>query len=288
MKTKAPLSTPTSSGGAAGVVLGDLACRARRSAAWRLGLADHDLAEVGVVAGATSRHLSAGGSPGTARTLVLQPEDVLRARRPAGRRPPRCPVPRRGRRRGPARRWRRRAGGRWPSASQPARRPGGPGPGAASPGRRRRWGRGSAARTSSRSASSRQEGGLAGQHRDHVPAGDVGQQRQHLVAHPVAAVDRGRRCWGPRRAPGPRRRTGPGSRPAQGEERMARAGPDAGQAVEAGAPQQVEQHRLGLVVGGVAGEDVGREHGVPGGPGPGLQVRAGRRRRPVSARKPAP
>ncbi len=49
----------------------------------------------------------------------------------------------------------------------------------------------------------------------------------------------------------------------------------AGQAVEAGAPQEVEQDGLGLVVGGVAGEDVGGQHGVAGGPGPGLEVGAG-------------
>ena len=61
--------------------------------------------------------------------------------------------------------------------------------------------------------------------------------------------------------------------PAQPQERVA-VGAHPGQAVEAGAPQQVEQHGLGLVVGGVAGEHVGRQHGVARGPGPGLEVRA--------------
>ena len=38
-------------------------------------------------------------------------------------------------------------------------------------------------------------------------------------------------------------------------------------------PQEVEQHGLGLIVGGVPGEDVGRQDGVAGRPRPGLQVR---------------
>ena len=51
-------------------------------------------------------------------------------------------------------------------------------------------------------------------------------------------------------------------------------GTHAAEAVEPGAAHQVEQHRLGLVVGGVAEQRVGGEHGVAGGPGPGLEVRA--------------
>ena len=62
----------------------------------------------------------------------------------------------------------------------------------------------------------------------------------------------------------------------------------AGEAVEAGAAQQVEQHRLGLVVGGVAGEHVGRQRRVAGRAGPGLEVRARRRPRHARARNAAP
>ena len=47
MKTKAPLSTPTSSGARPAVVLGDLAAQLA-DAALQVGLADHDLAERGI------------------------------------------------------------------------------------------------------------------------------------------------------------------------------------------------------------------------------------------------
>ena len=65
-------------------------------------------------------------------------------------------------------------------------------------------------------------------------------------------------------------------------------GPHAGQPVEPGAPQEVEQHGLGLVVGRVAGQDVGRQDGVARGPGPGLEVRPRRRPRPARRGTPAP
>ena len=51
--------------------------------------------------------------------------------------------------------------------------------------------------------------------------------------------------------------------------------PHAAQAVESGAAQQVQQHGLGLVVGRVAGEDVGREHREPCLAGPGLEIGTG-------------
>ena len=50
-----------------------------------------------------------------------------------------------------------------------------------------------------------------------------------------------------------------------------RCRPHPSQAVEAGAAQQVEQHRLGLVVGGVAGEHVGRQARRTGPRAPGLR-----------------
>ena len=51
-------------------------------------------------------------------------------------------------------------------------------------------------------------------------------------------------------------------------------GAHAGQTVEAGAPQEVQEHRLGLVVGRVAGEDIGWENGEASLPGTRLQIGA--------------
>ena len=45
-----------------------------------------------------------------------------------------------------------------------------------------------------------------------------------------------------------------------------------GQPVDTGAPEQVEQHGLGLVVGGVPGGRPRTEDGPAGHPGPGLEV----------------
>ena len=138
----------------------------------------------------------------------------------------------------------------------------------------------SAASTSSRSASSRSRVGLAGEQRGNVALGDRRGEREQLVADPVATV--GGICV---------RRVGHGLQaecraernglcPADGEQRSAR--PDAcghgahpGQTVEPAAAQEVEQHGLGLVVGGVSGEHTGGEHGVAGRSGAGLEVRAG-------------
>ena len=80
-------------------------------------------------------------------------------------------------------------------------------------------------------------------------------------------------------------RTGLG--PPQAEQRMA-LGRHAGQPVDAAASQQVDEHGLGLVVGGVAGE-----HAVPAAPrrgrrAPGPRGWARDRRRPVRPRNAAP
>ena len=110
-----------------------------------------------------------------------------------------------------------------------------------------------AASSSSRSASSAQQLGLAGEQGGHVALGDVVEQRQQLVADAVAAergvVVRGSSTGveAERRAQSARCRAGAGEqRAAARRARMPR------QAVEPGAAQQVEQHGLGLVVGGVA------------------------------------
>ena len=85
-----------------------------------------------------------------------------------------------------------------------------------------------------------------------------------------------------------RRRTARGSPLAAGG--AAAAAPDRkpGEPVEARAAEEVEEHRLGLVVGGVAGEHAGREHGVAGRTGAGLEVRRLARRRRAPPRKAAP
>ena len=82
---------------------------------------------------------------------------------------------------------------------------------------------------------------------------------------------------------------GPGLGPPQPEQRVARARAHGGQAVEPGAAQQVDQHRLGLVVHGVAGGHVrgaGRRSGRPGPAPRGWGPSADRRpARPGTARR---
>ena len=63
--------------------------------------------------------------------------------------------------------------------------------------------------------------------------------------------------------------------PAEGEQRLRRTRRHRRETVEARAAQEVEQHRLGLVVGGVAGEDAAGEGVVAGAAQAGLQVRPG-------------
>ena len=66
--------------------------------------------------------------------------------------------------------------------------------------------------------------------------------------------------------------TGLGS--AEGEDRLGGRAPHPGQAVEGGAPEEVDEDGLGLVVGGVAGEHAGREGRVSRRAGPGFEVGA--------------
>ena len=66
--------------------------------------------------------------------------------------------------------------------------------------------------------------------------------------------------------------------PAKTDDRMA-ARAHAAETVEAGATQQVEKNGLGLVVGRVTGEDIGRQDGEPGFACPRLEVRARLHRR---------
>ena len=62
---------------------------------------------------------------------------------------------------------------------------------------------------------------------------------------------------------------------AQGENRVARPRAHCRQTVGGGAPQQVEENRLRLIVGRVAGGGVGREDPEPGRPRPCLKVGPG-------------
>ena len=161
---------------------------------------------------------------------------------------------------------------------------------------RRRWDRGSLASADRWSARSAGVVGQAGEQRDDIATGDVVEQRQHLVADPVAAVDAGRR-WSDRRpAPGPlraqRARVSARRRP---QDRPTLVGSHAGQAVEAGAPQQVEQHGLGLVVGGVAraarpaaAPRSGRPGPGPRGSGPASTSTRSARNAAPNARRPRP
>ncbi len=64
--------------------------------------------------------------------------------------------------------------------------------------------------------------------------------------------------------------------PAEGEQWLRRARRHGRETVEPRTAQEVEQHRLGLVVGGVAGEDAAGKGVVAGAAQAGLQVRSGR------------
>ena len=130
---------------------------------------------------------------------------------------------------------------------------------------------------------------------DDVAPGDVVHQREQLVADPVAHEAGGRRWTGRRPAPSPSvgaQRRGLG--PAQGEQRPGRCRAHRRQPVEPGAAQQVDQHRLGLVVGGVAGErrrraarPAGRRGPGPRGSGPAATSTAHEPERRRRARRPA-
>ena len=137
---------------------------------------------------------------------ALEPQPTLACGPRASRRPPRSP-----RRRPAADVEHARHGGavgRVTVADRPqparGRRPG-PAPRGAAGAPRRRSGRRSAASSTSRSRRLGQELGLPGQHGRDIALGDVVEQRQHLVADPVAAEDAGRRSTG--RAPARARAT---------------------------------------------------------------------------------
>ena len=178
-------------------------------------------------------------------------------RHPATRRRPRWRRPRPGRRRAPARRWRRRAGGA--RAARPAAtsriadrasagRRGGERAGVAS-------GRASAARRREVVGDVGRAGSAWRASTGHeVAPGDVGEQRAAPRGAPGCGGTRGRRWWGRRPGARPERRAQRRAVSARRRARIGWRGPGRMPARPSrpGAAQQVDQHRLGLVVGGVA------------------------------------
>ena len=189
---------------------------------------------------------------------------------PEARTPPPRPAPRRGR----DRRWRRRADAarrrRVRRCAAIAGRRGGP----AAPGPQRApASRGRAQRTARRGARRRRAPGRSG--------GRGSARRRARRCRRAAGATRAdplrrnaeSRLLGSSTGLSPRVSHRPGSHAGAGGA-AGGSGVHAGEAVEPGAPQQVEQHRLGLVVGGVPGQHRpgGRRSGRPGA---GLEVGAG-------------
>ena len=162
------------------------------------------------------------------------------------------------------------------SASQRAHRPAGERRAALRRARGRRWGRASAASASSRSSSSRSR--------------SAWRARIGTRSRPARSASSGSSSWRTRlrrkrgsrvrrvvdgrRARAPRTRQSVSVRRSARIGRLPAAGPHRRQARAAEPRSRLQQHRLGLVVGGVAGEHVGRQRGVAGGAGAGLEVRA--------------
>ena len=175
-----------------------------------------------------------------------------------------------------------------PAAQPAADRPGRQRRRARRPGPGRRWGRRPADSSSSSSASAAQVVGLAGE--------DARRRRARRWRRAAGAARGGPGCDGSggRRSTGRARAGCPRSAHSLcvSRRRSARSGRRggvvAGQPVEAGAAEQVEEHGLGLVVGGVAGEHVGGQRRVAGPAGPRLEVGAGRHASPAPTRKAAP
>ena len=184
-------------------------------------------------------------------------------------------APRPGRRPARVRCRRRRAdGARRRARAASAAAPGGPAAAVPPPAPGRRWGRDR--RPGRRGGRRRRaDGGRPGQHGGDVALGDVVEQRAAARGGRGCAGSVDRRSTGPGTARGRPRHRPPRSRPAAGASSGWRSGRMPAQPVEPRAPEQRQQHRLGLVVGGVAEQRVRREHGVAGRPGPGLEVAPG-------------
>ena len=211
MNMAAPLSTPMSSGARPGVVAGDrgaelghpgLEVTASTTTSPRSGLSIRcwlpavrrhpckvteraDGSATPVRAPARARH-GAGGPRG--RPPTSQARASPRATR------------------GPGRRWRRRAGAARPRPAASGARPDGRGGSGAAARALASVGSRAAASSSRSSASARSSVGLPGEHGHDVALGDRVEQRQELVAHPVAAVSAGRRCVGSCTGSSPRSR----------------------------------------------------------------------------------
>ena len=170
-----------------------------------------------------------------------------------------------------------------PARQRPARRPAAA---AASVGSRA-----AGQRSRQRRSSSRQELGLAGQHGHDVA---LGRRRRAAAAPrggPGCGGSAGRRSMGStHRLQARARRRAPRSRPGAGRAAGgARSRRMPARPSRPGAPEEVEQHRLGLVVGGVAGEHVGGQR-PRSGPARARASRfgPGSHRRPARPGTPAP
>ena len=241
----------------------------------------------GVSSGAGSVPDPASDGPGRDGPVTRDSRPTDRTtRRPPGTSVARAPA---GPRPAPARRRRAVAGGdRLPVSQAPD----------APPGRRRRGRRPGPGRPRGRPARPARRGG-----RRRRPARSAWRARTGTTSRPAMAEHRGSSSWRTRL------RTNRGSsfegswtgrRPSRRQSasvsdrrRSSRgwAGPArmAASPCDAGAPQQVGQHRLGLVVGRVAGGGARAEDPVSGRPGPRLEVRAVRDGHPHGAeRRPEP
>ena len=222
------------------------------------------------------------------RTRSIRPEALRPAAGPGPRRPPRCPSPRpraTARTRSTAVGIGRVAVGQ--HGPQPA--PDGPSGERHRRGRRGPWrrsGRASAARSSSRVDVVPGEVGEPAQQRARRRA----RRRRRAAAAPRVRTRLRRKrgsalegsCTGTRPSAGAE---GVRLGPAQPQERVAASGRMAATPSRPGAAQQGEQHRLGLVVGGVAVQGIGAEHRRAARPGRGPRGRRRAPPRPAPARK---
>ena len=117
--------------------------------------------------------------------------------------------------------------------------------------------------------------GLAHEHGHRVAFGDVGHQRQHLAPHPIAhergvevrrIVERLEPLDGA---------DGLGLGPTQRQDRMPMARSDAGEPVGTGTAQEVHEHGLRLIIGGVSQRGLGAEHLMAGEACPRLEIGPG-------------
>jgi hypothetical protein len=116
---------------------------------------------------------------------------------------------------------------------------------------------------------------LAGEDRHDVPAPEIAEHGDQLVADTVAQVGRIDVRGVEDRAKAELCAQSMGLGAAEIKDRVARAGTHRREAVGGGAPEQVQKNGLGLVVGGVSGGGSRRQDPDSGGARSRLEVRAG-------------